>query len=285
MDPITASLLAGAVGEAAGGAAGKAVEAVVEIANKTLHSRFAEQREAAQKEAVANGQDLVNKIEEGFRRTEAYNAAMQRQIDRVLGSPSYGVLLQETLFRGMQTANEEKHILLARLVIQRLQSESESVLAFASDMACRAIAGATAPELRILALRSTIDRLIPSSPAHLAYSENSKMTELEWVTRLLAPYSTLHYSDLDFLQLHALGCLRGRTGMLAPDLETEITGRGCLTFELSQFMATDVGAHVTRLWREHQLVFADLNSVGLLVGIYVSDALHGTVSDLSAWGT
>jgi len=294
MEPFTTTLLVGAAAGAAGGLAGKTAEAVVELANKTFRSRFAEQREAAQKQAVANGQDQVNKIEETFQQqvtafleasTEAANAAARRQIDSALASPGYGVLLQDSLFRGMQTSSEEKHVLLARLVIQRLQAESESVLAAASEMACRAIAGATASELRILGLRSVIDRLTPSSPAPLVFPENTGLTELEWVIGLLAPYETLRYRDLDILQLHALGCLRGRTGMLAPGLETLITGQGRLTFELSQFMATDIGAHIMRLWDNYQLVFTDLNSVGLLVSIFVSDVLHGTVSDLRAWGT
>ncbi|SRR5258706_8771658 len=280
MDP-----LANALSGAASGAAAKAVELVVDLLNKTLASRFADQRENSKQQMVTNGQDLVNKMEEGFQRLEASNAAVQHQIDTALGSPATGVFLQEVLFRGMQTSSAERHVLLARLVIQRLQAESESPLVFTSEMACRAIAGATAPELRVLGLRSTIDRLNPSSPAHLAFPENTRLTELEWVTGLLAPYEALRYSDLDILQLHALGCLRGQTGMLAPGLEWAITGGHRLTFELSQFIATAVGAHIARLWDDHRLVFADLNSVGLLVGIFVSDVLHNTVSDLSAWGT
>lgn len=273
------NLLAGA----AGGVAGKAVEAVVDLANRTFLSRFAEQRENTKRQAIANGQDLVSKIEEGFQRVDASNAAVQRQIDRVLGSPAFAMFAQTTLFNGMTTDSSEKHLLLARLVIDRLHTESESLLAFTAEMASSAITRATAIELRILGLRSTIDRLNPSSPSHFAYPEKTNWAPLEWVTGLFSPYESLTYTNLDILQLHALGCLQGQTGMLAPDFRTEITGRGRLSFTLQEFEATTVGAHISDLWTNHRLVFVNLNSVGLLIGIFVSDVLHNTVTDLSQW--
>lgn len=279
MDPISASILAGA----AGGVAGKAVETVVDLANKTFRSRFAEQRDATRKQALDNVQDLISKIEEGFEQIAASNAAIKEQIDTTLSSPAFAIFTQTALFNGMKTESRVKHVLLARLVIECLQSLSESVLASASEMACNAIAGATATELRVLGLRSTLDRLDPSSIAHLAYPENTNLTALEWVTELLSPYKALSYTSLDVMHLHALGCLRGQTGMLASDLGTVVSGRGRLPFGLKDFEATEVGAHVSNLWTNRLLVFADLNSVGLLIGIYVSDILYNTVSDLSAW--
>lgn len=279
MDPITLTFASGA----AGGVAGKAVEIVVDMAKRAFRSRFAEQRETVQRAATANGQDLIDRIEEGFQRIETSNAALQQRLDTVLGSPSFAMFAQKTLYNGMTTDSSEKHVLLARLVIERLQTESESRLAYASEMASNAITRATATELRMLGLRSTIDRLAPDSPSHFAYPENSNQTPLEWELELFAPYKSLTFTNLDIMQLFALGCLQGQTGMLAPDLEYFINGHGRLPHTLQQFEATDIGAHVVQLWRNQSLWSANLNSVGLLIGIYVSDVLHDTVTDLSLW--
>jgi hypothetical protein len=278
LDPFTFAAISGAVS----GMAGKALELITDIAKKTLFSRFKEHSEATQERANANMEDLVAKIEAGFQRLETSNATPQHRIDQAIRSPSAAILVQSALFNGMTLDNENKRVLLARLVIERLQSESESILSLASEQACYAIARSTPTGLRILGLKSTLDRLAPDSSAPLKCPKKVAKTQLKWVISLLSPYKTLSYSDLDMLHLRAISCVTGRSGMLAPGLMDYVSSRGRLQFKVEDFEANEVGAYISHLWR-YGLVNADLTSVGLLVGIYVSDILRKTTTDLSAW--
>lgn len=66
------------------------------------------------------------------------------------------------------------------------------------------------------------------------------------------------------------------------ELITVVTAQRRYLFTAPEFQATPVGADVTHAW-DFGLVTAELTSIGLLVGIYVSDAIRGVVTNLSEW--
>ena len=64
---------------------------------------------------------------------------IKRQIESVLGNPDLSALLKDALIASSRTANEYKRKILARMVSERLRSQSEGLVALTSTLVCDAV--------------------------------------------------------------------------------------------------------------------------------------------------
>ena len=96
--------------------------------------------------------DFLNELAQKVKQLEESKQISQEKINSAQDHPDFSALLQKALLTSAQTDNKDKHVILARLVSERLKTEPESILALGSKMACDAISYATVNQLMILGL-------------------------------------------------------------------------------------------------------------------------------------
>lgn len=277
MDPL--SIIA--IGAAVGGAAGKFVEKAWDSGEKWIQTFFKDHKEVAQQKATENTLDFLNELAQKVKQLEESKQISQEKINSAQDHPDFSALLQKALLTSAQTDNKDKHIILARLVSERLKTEPESILALGSKMACDAISYATVNQLMILGLAVNFYGVRPNPYPPLGVNEINFQDWLDnWLIIRLKPYQNITFRLIDITHLESLSCLkvnefirRGLNDMFKKDN---------LSYDFEKMKDVALKASMKKVWDEG-LQKINLTTVGQIIGVSVSDLLTNTTTTFDGW--
>jgi hypothetical protein len=281
MEPLTIVTISAAVG----GIAGKFVDKAWDLGEKWLSSYFKDHLPKAREKAGQNSLDFLSELARRVKVLEQQGERYKVAIEDSLNHPDFSVLLQKAMISSAQTDDKQKHELLARLVSDRLTKEPESLFALSSKLACDAVPMLNVRQLKILGLLAnlTFVRPRPFPPPHIP-NEMLNILFQDWLTKMLQPFQDLAFTDMDFLHLESLSCVKWDP-IISRNLQKVLSfpKESGFTFDYKAFSATPLGKRIEELWKSG-LKGAIPTTVGQLVGIYVSDMLTGTPISLDGWG-
>lgn len=276
MEPLSIILISAAVG----GAASKFVEKAWDSGEKWIQSYFKDHKEAAQQKATDNTMDFLNELAQKVKQLEDSKQIPKEKIESAQDHPDFSVMLQKALLTSAQTDSKDKHIILARLVSERLKSEPESILALSSKMACDAISYATVDQLMILGLAVNFYTIRPNPYPPMGINESNFQDWMDnWLTKRLKPYQAIKYRAIDITHLESLSCLkvnafigRGLNKMFKKDN---------FVYDFEKMKDLQLKDSMKKVWEEFQKI--DLTTVGQIIGISVSDLLTKTNTTFIGW--
>ena len=269
-DPL--SLIA--LGAAIGGVAGKLAEKAWDGATGWLADRFAHHTEKARTAARNNTVQFIIELANRVQTLERKQQIDARTAEERESHPQFALLLQTAVLAGAQTDSREKHQLLADLVAARLTTNADTTLALASEMACQAVARATARQLSLLGLCAFLQDVRPRDPI-------LKGTHGAWLDASLEPFVDIEFNEIDALHLVAIAC-----ATYDPTAEKDLML--WLRMKVRAGVDEDIFEDSTYLdlleimWGEG-LAGLQLTSVGTLIGGLVFDRLTGATTGLPKW--
>lgn len=270
-----------AIGAAVGGAAGKFVEKAWDSGEKWIQSYFKDHKEVAQQKATDNTMDFLNELAQKVKQLEDSKQIPKDKIESAQDHPDFSAMLQKALLTSAQTDSKDKHIILARLVSERIKSEPESILALGSKMACDAISYATVNQLLILGLAVNFYGIRPNPFPPIGVNETNFQEYMNaWLTQRLKPYEKIEFKQIDITHLESLSCLKVNT----------FIGRGLndmfkkenLVYDFEKMVDIQLREKMKKIWNDG-LQKIDLTTVGQIIGVSVSDLLTNTNTTFDGW--
>ena len=270
-----------AIGAAVGGAAGKFVEKAWDSGEKWIQTFFKDHKEVAQQKATENTMDFLNELAQKVKQLEESKQISQEKINSAQDHPDFSTLLQKALLTSAQTDNKDKHIILARLVSERLKTEPESILALGSKMACDAISYATVNQLMILGLAVNFYSVRPNPYPPLGVNETNFQDWLDnWLITRLKPYQDITFRPIDITHLESLSCLKVNT-FIGRGLN-DMFKKDNLSYDFEKMKDVNLKTSMKKVW-EDGLQKIDLTTVGQIIGVSVSDLLTNTTTTFEGW--
>jgi hypothetical protein len=282
MEPLSIVAISATVG----GVAGRFAEKAWGLGERWLSEYLRGHAPKAQEKGQQNALDFLSELAQRVKKLEQQRERYGRSIEDSLGDPSFSVLLQKAMISSAETSDKQRHELLARLVSDRLTTQSESPFALSSKLACDALSALNVRQLKILGVLANLFFLRPIGfpPPNLP-KEMLNIIFQDWLTRRLRFYEDLTFTYLDLLHLESFSCVKWDP-IVSRDLQKLFAypKESGFSFDYEAFSATEVGKRITQLWKtglEHALP----TTVGQLIGIYVSDMLTSTTTSLEGWWT
>lgn len=277
MDPL--SIIA--IGAAVGGAAGKFVEKAWDSGEKWIQTFFKDHKEVAQKIATENTIDFLNELALKVKQLEESRQISKEKIDSAQDHPDFSALLQKALLTSAQTDNKDKHIILARLVSERLKSEPESILALSSKIACDAISYATVNQLMVLGLAVNFYGIRPNPYPPMGIIETNFQGWLDsWLIVRLKPYQNITFRQIDITHLESLSCLKVNT-FISRGLN-DMFKKDNFSYDFEKMRDIPLRDSMKKIWNEG-LEKIDFTTVGQIIGVSVSDLLTNTNTTFDGW--
>lgn len=277
MEPLSIIAISAAVG----GAAGKFVDKAWESGEKWIQTFFKDHKEVAQQKATENTMEFLNELAQKVKQLEESKQIPKESIISAQDHPDFSALLQKALLTSAQTDNKDKHIILARLVSERLKSEPESILSLGSKMACNAISYATIDQLMILGLAVNFYGIRPKPFPPAGIKKNDFQAWLDnWLTARLKPYQDIKFRVIDITHLESLSCLKVNAFM-GRDLNN-MYSKDNFKFDFEQLKDLDLRESMKKMWNDG-LQKIDLTTVGQIIGVSVSDLLTNTNTTFDGW--
>jgi len=270
-----------AIGAAVGGAAGKFVEKAWDSGEKWIQSYFKDHKEVAQQKATDNTMNFLNELAQKVKQLEDSKQIPKDKIESAQDHPDFSAMLQKALLTSAQTDSKDKHIILARLVSERLKSEPESILALGSKMACDAISYATVNQLLILGLAVNFYGIRPNPFPPIGVNETNFQEYMNaWLTQRLKPYEKIEFKQIDITHLESLSCLKVNTfiGRGLNDMFKEEN----LVYDFEKMVDIQLREKMKKIWNDG-LQKIDLTTVGQIIGVSVSDLLTNTNTTFDGW--
>lgn len=270
-----------AIGATVGGAAGKFVEKAWDSGEKWIQTFFKDHKEVAQIKATENTMDFLNELAQKVKQLEESKQISQEKINSAQDHPDFSALLQKALLTSAQTDNKDKHVILARLVSERLKTEPESILALGSKMACDAISYATLNQLMILGLAVNFYGIRPNQYPPLVVNETNFQAWLDnWLITRLKPYQNITFREIDITHLESLSCLKVNT-FIGRGLN-EMFQKDNLIYDFEKMRDVPLKDSMKKIW-EQGIQKIDLTTVGQIIGVSVSDLLTNTTTTFDGW--
>jgi hypothetical protein len=270
-----------ALGAAIGGAAGKFVEKAWDSGEKWIKEYFKDHKETAQKNAENNSISFLNELAARVKYIEDTKTIPIEKISSAQDHPDFSAMLQKALLTSAQTEEKEKHILLARLVSERLISEPETVFSLASKMACDAISYITTNQLRVLGFCANLYtiRPTPNPPTSITIDMYQDWFS-NWFIKRLNPYRQLEIGKQDINHLESLSCIR--FNILAKELN-EVFVNGEYKFDIQKIYDEEVKQLINKKFTEENINSVDLTTTGMIIGVMVSDMLSSGRTSFKDW--
>jgi len=270
-----------AIGAAVGGAAGKFVEKAWDSGEKWIQSYFKDHKEVAQQKATDNTMDFLNELAQKVKQLEDSKQIPKDKIESAQDHPDFSAMLQKALLTSAQTDSKDKHIILARLVSERLKSEPESILALGSKMACDAISYATVNQLLILGLAVNFYGIRPNPFPPIGVNETNFQEYMNaWLTQRLKPYEKIEFKQIDITHLESLSCLKVNT-FIGRGLN-DVFKKENLVYDFEKMVDIQLREKMKKIWNDG-LQKIDLTTVGQIIGVSVSDLLTDTNTTFDGW--
>lgn len=273
-----------AIGAAIGGAAGTFAEKALSLSAKWLAERFKGHLRKAQENAQQNTVDFIEQLAQRVKTLEEQGEQYKEIINESLSQPDFSILLQKAVISSAQTDDKQKHKLLAKLVSDRLSKGPETLFSLTSQLACDAISRLNIKQMKILAVLATIFIIRPRPfPRTDIPQQRMSVWWSQWLTGRLKICVDITPVTMDFLHLESLSCIK-YDEIVSRSIEkiTSFPDGSGVKFEYKVFSETEVGEKVNQLWESLQHAFP--TTVGILIGIYVSDMLLNTTTSLDGWG-
>jgi hypothetical protein len=276
MDPFSI-----AIGAAIGGATDKFVEKAWDSGEKWIKAFFKNHKPKAQKKATDNGRDFINELAKMIKKIEESNQILGENINSAQDHPDFSALLQKALLTSAQTDSKEKHIILARLVSERLKSEPESILALASKMACDVISYLTVNQLMILGLSVNLYQIrpIPFPPKDIQERFFQSFMDT-WLTTQLKIYQEITLRQIDLIHLESLSCLKVNNN-IGRDMNVLFSDKN-FKFDFGIIEDVKLAEAIKKKWHRG-LELIDLTTVGQIIGVSVSDLLTKSQTVFDGW--
>lgn len=277
MDPVTLALLS-AVG---GATATKFINEAWDLGKGWLDDYFLKHQPEAKEKAQENALDFlldlgkrIQKLEEDTENSEI----IKEQIKNSLSDPDFSALLQNALIASARTSSQEKHILLANIVSDRLTADQESLKALVCSMAIEVIPHISSKHLKILGIMTVILwQIVPTNP--------ETMDPNSWRDYLVNQLSPLipeeEIKSVDYLHLLSVSCISMSIG--SKDINQFISPTDRVSGEWNSdifLKETDVGKKINEIWSK-ELKHMNLTAVGGIIGVYVLNELFKRKTDLS----
>jgi hypothetical protein len=267
----------------------KAVGAAAGVATwkkgrKWIDGYFKDHGEIVIEKANVNASDFLDRFAAKVTRLEEENEITKAIIEETFNNPSFAALLEQSMIGAAKTESEEKHEYLARLLSQRIDAPSESVLSLVSPLASEAIVSCNTTQLMVLGFISSTT-IVPNL-AEPANREHYLRACEAWLSHRYAPYRDWTFGPLDLMHLEAVSCLNVSPigGIQFRELLIAFWSRGDFLLTEEELFGLEIGAVVKGLWEEGGLKSARLTSVGMLLGTLVSDKLCGAdETKLDGW--
>jgi len=274
-----------AIGAAIGGIAGKFVEKAWNQGEKWITNYFKDHAPKAIEKAQQNSLEFLSELAKRVKNFEEQGEQQKKIIEESLNHPDFSALLQKAMMSSAQTEDKQKHELLARLVADRLSQSPESLFTLTSQLACDAISRLNINQMKVLGVLAIIFfiRPTPFSPNDIPQQEIGDSWS-KWLEGKLSICQDINTNVMDFLHLESLSCIKWEP-YLERELEELINfpkDSGTIFIHLA-FSQTEVGKKIFQLWKSG-LGGAFPTTVGILIGIYVSDMLLNTTTSLDGWG-
>jgi len=265
---------------AVGGAASKFVEETLDRGGRWIQTFFKDHREVAQQKAIENVKEFLNELAKRVEQLEESKKISQEQINAAQDHPDFSAFLQKALLTAAQTDNKEKHVLLARLVSERLKVEPESIRALSSKMACDLISYITPNQLMILSLAVILYRVRPNiDPSLEAVLELNKTNFQDWLDNwlieMLKPYQNITFRPIDIEHLESLSCLKVNP-FIVRNLN-DIFKQENFSYDFEKMKDVNLKTSIKKVWNDG-LQKIDLTTVGAIIGVSVSDILSNTTT-------
>lgn len=269
-----------ALGAAVGGAAGKFVEKAWDSGEKWLSSFFKDHGDNVKLEATNNSIDFLNELAERVKKIEESSIIPKSQIETAQDHPDFSALLQKALLTSAQTSIKEKHILLARLVSERLKSKPETTLSLASKMACDAISYASITQIKLLGLLVNIYSIRPiefppkeiTTQTYQNYIENYLLNQVKY-------YLDLKFTVLDIKHLESLSCLK-TLSIISRDIH-KLFSKDNFSFNIDAINNVQLKNYLKEIWKHIEKI--DLTTVGEIIGVYTSDIFTNKTTIFEGW--
>lgn len=276
MEPLSIIAISAAVG----GAAGKFVEKAWDSGEKWIQSYFKDHKEVVQQKATDNTMDFLDKLAQRVKQLEESKQISHEKIESAQDHPDFSTMLQKALLTSAQTDSKDKHIILARLVSERLKSEPETILALGSKMACDVISYITVNQLMILGLSVNFYGIRPNPYPPMGVNESNFQVWMDnWLIRRLKPYQTINLREIDIVHLESLSCLKVNRFM-GRGLN-EMFKKDNLVYDFEKMQDIQLRDSMKKSWEVLQKI--DLTTVGQIIGVSVSDLLLKTNTTFDGW--
>ncbi len=276
MDPLSIVTISSAVG----GLAGKLTEKAWDSGEKWLASYFKDHHPKAQETATQNSLEFLAEVAQRVHQLELEakdDQKIKQQIESALEDPDFSALLKDALIASSRTDSEEKHKVLARIVSERLRSQSEGLLALTSTLACDAVKHLTLKQIRLLGIVTLIGHIRPTEfPVNVRKPETLGRWYSIWWAEQLAfhlPIESPMYLDLSHLE--SVSCIQYQMSVyqnlkVVMSMPSAKFGQNWPFDDLIQ--NSEQGRQLNELW-ESGLSHSRPTTVGHLIGIYVHDGL------------
>ena len=268
-EPLSVILLTAAVGGAVGGGAGKFVEKSCDAGGRWLEAFWKDHQEKARLKAAENASNLLRSVATEIGFLEAAGTVTAEQLEEALEHPEFSQLMQQAILGAAQTDDQEKHDVLARLIANRLQAQTDGRWALAVKIAVDAVPRLTPNQLRTVAFVTLINYRVPGS------KEADRDDYVAFFHRIMEPYRGLDVTYLDAMQLVAVSC--GIYSIVKPHsllagLKKNLPDG--YVVDQSTLERSELYQALDKAWQEQLFPFR-LTSAGLALGANVADALSG----------
>ena len=189
--------------------------------------------------------------------------------------PDFSAVLQEATIASARTNSEEKHLLLARLVAERVSCKSEDMVSLVSSSAVEAIRKLSSKHLNILGLAALVYQIRPVGfPRNLPAEIIETHAKSWWGSQLSAilPHTT-DLTHIDMRHLVSLSCIDHDT-IFSRDLNSFLKS-GIGEWNSQKYLdESDNGKRLAEIYKS-TLEQMTLTSTGMLIGILVHDQVIG----------
>ncbi|MDP2837521.1 MAG: hypothetical protein Q8N97_11150 [Methanobacteriaceae archaeon] len=271
LDPYSVTLLSGAGGAVAAEFFKKAWNSGERWLNKYFQEHQPEAQEKAKENALDFLVDLGNRIQKLENAAED-DSIIKNKLETALSDPDFSAILKDAILFSSRTSSEEKHSLIARVVSERLLSESGSIESAMRNMSIEAIFHLSSDHLRLLAITCFMETMEPSqAPSNLQEGEYKKWWA-EWFIKhikALMPKGEVLY--FDYIHLVSVSC--AALSPLSIQLKDIISNNSKLNlYDVDLLKEYSIGLELLNLWNEG-IKQVRLTSIGYHLGVYVIEEI------------
>ncbi len=267
-----------ALGKAATSAGGKFVDKAWDNASKWLKETFKGHNEEVKEQALKNSESFMQntgkQLQVIVQNTQNSPVTVQLINDN-FRDPDFSATLQEATIASARTNSEEKHILLARLIAERVTAKPEELVSLVSSSAVDAIRQLSSKHLHILGLAALVYQIRPVNfPANLPPEVVEVQAKQWWdkqLSALLAQAKELN--NVEIRHLVSVSCVDHDT-IFSRNLN-EILKSGFGKWNTQKFLEeSENGKKLLEIFKS-TVEHITLTSTGMLIGVLVHDQVTG----------